>query len=241
MLVSDLDEVVCHLPPTALVTNRLVHDSIKPKKRKLRSKRLPVSKMEKSLISVSTLSDDNKLSFKTEDDSSHNLSTRPLPINVPTGNSFDNLASVSCKESSTNFTTVVCGSGSITTKRKNEILATYQEKFSSGSTKSLVSTSQGKRIASYKSQLPSNHHLMRDCKMKPSLKIQYRVDDLQLSDIAVSIVKRWSLYFGSNHGLWKLACINKLWHRMVSEVLRLEDMDFTPLLDPRLDYETQTE
>ena len=220
------------------MTNRIVHDSIKPKKRYLRSKRLPASKIEKSIISIAELSDGNKFSL---DESMQKVPTRPLPSNVPSGNSLDILTTTSCKESSTNFTKAVCGLGSITTKKKNEILAIYQDKFSSGSTKSLVSSSQGKRIASYKSQLPSNHRLVRDCKMKPSLDIQYRVEDLQLSDIAVSIVKRWSLYFGSNHGLWKLACLNKLWHKMVSEVLRLKDMDFTPLLDPRLDYETQTE
>jgi len=111
------------------------------------------------------------------------------------------VAAASCKESNSNLTQLVCGFKSLTMKKKDDLLLSYQNRFKSSTSKSLVSSSQGERISSYKNNLPSNTRLVRDCKMKPSLDVQYRVDDLSLCDVAVSIVKRWALYFGSNHGL----------------------------------------
>jgi len=158
------------------------------------------------------------------------------PSAVPTGSIVATVARPSTVPTGSSLT-----SSLMSTQSKNATLATYQNKFGQGSTDSLVSISQGKRISSYKANHPSNARLVRDCRMKPSLAIQYRVEVLSLADVATKIVKHWRLYFGSNDGLWALAGLSSMWHTMVHETLRLESMDYTPLLDPRLNYESQTE
>ncbi len=132
---------------------------------------------------------------------------------------------------------------------KNNILDEYEKLFSTNKKK--ITTKKGERTTSFHHQFPSNARLLKKCKMKPSLKHQYRVDTLGLQDVAVSLTK-WAFSKSKDkHGvvtamvdqelLSKLKSINSRYNLMVNEVIRLRNVDFTPLLYPRLNYQEQTE
>ena len=75
--------------------------------------------------------------------------------------------------------------------------------------------------------------------MKPSIYKQYGVKKPQLNDIIVPVVK---IIFNDDIIIKRLACVSKSYNAMINDVLAFADgkKDFTPLLYPRLDYESQT-
>jgi len=79
----------------------------------------------------------------------------------------------------------------------------------------------------------------RKCVMKPSIYNQYGVKKPQLDDIIVLVVKT---IFNEDIRIKRLACVSKSYNAMIRYLLAFADgkKDFTPLLYPRLDYESQT-
>ena len=75
--------------------------------------------------------------------------------------------------------------------------------------------------------------------MKPSVYKQYGVKKFQLNDIIVPVVK---IIFNEDIIIKELACISKSYNAMIRDVLAFADGKkyFTPLLYPRLGYESQT-
>ena len=122
--------------------------------------------------------------------------------------------------------------------KKNDVLSDYEQKY--GSTiDSIVSIKRGKRISSYQKFLPKRHQLLRKCAMKPSIYKQYGVKKPQLNNIIVPVVK---IIFKEDIIIKRLACVSKSYNAMIRDILAFADgkKDFTPLLYPRLNYESQT-
>ncbi len=85
---------------------------------------------------------------------------------------------------------------------------------------------------------PTIEQLVRDCKMKPSLNHQYRVDDLTLDNVIVILMREKTSYL-SPICLANILILNKLYCEMTRDVFRLRDLIFSPLKSPRYDYESQ--
>ena len=122
---------------------------------------------------------------------------------------------------------------------KNKILAEYQQRFSPSGASITPSSTQGKRVSSYLSSFPSFYELISNSRMKPSTKHYYRVNTLSLDDIAVTFIKHYLEF--DKEIIAKLACLSKEYNLLVSEVKRLINLDFRPLLFPREDFQSQEE
>ncbi len=132
---------------------------------------------------------------------------------------------------------------------KDGILETYESQHQVN--KKSITAKKGERTTSFRHQFPSIARLLKRCKMKPSLNHRYRVDTLGLQDVAVSLTK-WAFSKSKDeHGvvtevvdqelLSCMKCISSKYNLMVKEVIRLRNVDFTPLLEPRFNYQEQTE
>ena len=121
---------------------------------------------------------------------------------------------------------------------KTRILDEYTSKY--GDINAVCTKKQGKRIIEYLHDPPNNARLVRDHKMKPSLKKQYRVGDLTFNNVAVDIVRDHEKYGLSTADIKGIASLNKIFSKMVPSVLELRNMDTSQLLLPRLDYQQQT-
>jgi len=124
---------------------------------------------------------------------------------------------------------------------KNAVLEKYNAKYATSSTGPVVPMSkQGKRIQSYSTSIPNHHQLVKDCPMKPSSSKQYRIkyEDLQLCDVAVLVVK-YCIESNEPNVLRTMSALNTKYNVMVKEVVRLRKVDFTPLLRPLKNYESQ--
>ncbi len=84
-----------------------------------------------------------------------------------------------------------------------------------------------------------HHRLIANCKMKPSSNLYYRVRDLRLDNVMIFLVKSYELYFMESE-LVNLKCVNKKYHEMIDDILRLRSVDFSSLKLPRLNYADQT-
>jgi hypothetical protein len=104
---------------------------------------------------------------------------------------------------------------------KNAVLEEYNAKYATSSTGPVVPMSkQGKRIKSYSISLPNHRQLVKDSTMKPSLGKQYRIKDLQLCDVAVSLVK-FCIAWNEQDVLQIMSVLNTKYNMMVKEVVRL--------------------
>ncbi len=81
--------------------------------------------------------------------------------------------------------------------------------------------------------------LITDCKMKPSSSLYYWVRDLCLDNMMIFFVKSYELYF-TKSDLVNLKCVNKMYHKMINNVLCFRSVDFSSLKIPRLNYADQT-
>ena len=123
---------------------------------------------------------------------------------------------------------------------KNTVLEEYNAKYATPLSGPVVPMSkQGKRIKSYSTTLPNHHQLVKHCTMRPSFSKQYRIEDLKLCDVAVPVVK-FCIEWGEQAILQGISLVNKKYNMMVKEVTRLSKVDFTPLLLPLENYESQT-
>jgi hypothetical protein len=85
---------------------------------------------------------------------------------------------------------------------------------------------------------PLHYCLIADCKMKPSSSLYYRVRDLHLDNVMIFLVKSYELYFTESE-LVNLKCVNKMYCKMIDNVLQLQSVDFLSLKQPRLKYADQ--
>jgi hypothetical protein len=74
--------------------------------------------------------------------------------------------------------------------------------------------------------------------MRPSLDKWYQVGDLHLYNVITTIIKECRVTF-SNEDLFNLCLVNKDFANIVSKVLPLLQVNFTPLQDPSLGYKQQ--
>ena len=74
--------------------------------------------------------------------------------------------------------------------------------------------------------------------MRPSLNLQYRVKDLSIENVLVFIIKNHEAYL-SSQDITSLMQVNTLFEEMISDVIELRSVDFSPLKNPRLNYADQ--
>lgn len=128
-----------------------------------------------------------------------------------------------------------------TTKTKNSILAQYETTYGKGT----VANSQGKNLPllhlhNQLQLVPSRGEIAKQTTMKPSLKRQYRVEDLDLSNVLAIVMRVMGHKLNATDYL-NLSLVSKKFQVVVPEFLRLLALDFTPLFEPRYDYRKQKE
>ena len=85
---------------------------------------------------------------------------------------------------------------------------------------------------------PTQHQLVQSLALKPSLYGQYWVKNFYLHHVVILLIKEG--WFSLNdHRSFALLGVD-FWH-MVPEVLQLMTIDFSPLREPRFNYDQQTE
>lgn len=104
----------------------------------------------------------------------------------------------------------------------------------------VTTTNKGKPVSSNQRIVPQNHRLLLDCKMKPSIKLRYRVEKPSIENVITTIVKDYEKFLDEND-IKRLTCVNKLFAKMIPDIIRLRSIDFHDLLLPRLGYASQTE
>ena len=117
-------------------------------------------------------------------------------------------------------------------KQNREILTKYQDKF--GKCKIFVTTSQGKSPEN-NLLLPSQHQLVKSCRMKPGKKKSYSIDEPTFINVLVLLV---ALYFAKAE-LSAVAMVSKLMARVVPEIKRLFKLNWKPIVEPRPIYGSQ--
>ena len=120
---------------------------------------------------------------------------------------------------------------------KNVILSDYQDFCITRGFENQVTTIT-KGETSSNPPYPLHYCLISDCKMKPSSSLYYQVRDLRLDNVIIFLVKSYKLYF-TESGLGNLKCANKMYHKMIDNVLHLRSVDFSSLKLPQLDYTDQ--
>jgi hypothetical protein len=121
---------------------------------------------------------------------------------------------------------------------ENSILLEYQEFCITKKFANQVSTT-AKGETSQKYFIPSHHCLIADCKMKPSSSLYYRVKDLHFDNMVVFLTK-WHELFLMTSELEIIKSLNKLYCKMIKDVLQSRFVDFSSLKLQRLDYAKQT-
>ena len=120
---------------------------------------------------------------------------------------------------------------------KNLILSEYQEFcIEKGYSNQVYTVVKGKtsQIMAY----PTHHHLIADCKMKPSMNLYYRVKDLHFENVVIFLIKWHKLYL-TDEDLDNMRNLSKMYREMIDNVLRLRHMNFLTLKFPRFDYADQ--
>ena len=129
---------------------------------------------------------------------------------------------------------------------KNEIIDCYSNYCKTLGFTESVTTKKGEHqqptpTSNLLSKYPSHHQLVRSSRMKPSLNLQYRVDDLSLNNVIVILLGKFQQHF-DNNDIVSLSQINTLYAEMVSDVTsELLNYDFSELRHARIGYESQTE
>jgi hypothetical protein len=75
---------------------------------------------------------------------------------------------------------------------------------------------------------PSHHCLIANCKMKPSLRLYYQVKGLHFDNVVIFIVMSYELYL-IDAELANLKSLNKMYRKMIDNILRLQSVDFLSL------------
>jgi hypothetical protein len=135
------------------------------------------------------------------------------------------------------------------------ILASYQEKYQAEDKAPIVTQHQGETstcnlIANTFHQpspsggepkYPSRQQLLRNCHMKPKNNMNFMVDDPNLDDVVLFLLNKERRTLLSEHDWSALACIDKDYNELVATTRELVNVDFSPLKEPRLNFEDQSE
>jgi hypothetical protein len=117
---------------------------------------------------------------------------------------------------------------------KDSIISSYTISCKTfGVSKQVSTTKKGEAL-----QYPPHHQLILNCTMRPSLDLQYRVQDLSIENVLVFIIKHHEAYL-SSQDLTSLKQVNTLFEEMILDVIELRSIDFSPLKIPRLNYAEQ--
>ena len=118
---------------------------------------------------------------------------------------------------------------------KNRILDEYSFMCQKTGAQHTTSTVRQGKPTNTPTTYPTISQLVRDCKMKPSLRHQYRVDDLTLNNVIVILMREEEGYL-LPACVANITVLNKLYYSMACDVRQLRDLDFTQLRNPRYDY-----
>ena len=122
---------------------------------------------------------------------------------------------------------------------KNETLSRYENSCLQNGIQGVVTTvTKGKNTE--KRSYPSHYTLISECKMKPNKNLYYRVEDLRLDNVIIFLVKDPKSYL-SESDLVSIRSLNVMYDVMMVDVVRLRDVDFWDLKQPRLNYAQQVE
>jgi hypothetical protein len=120
---------------------------------------------------------------------------------------------------------------------KNLILSNYEEScISKGITNQVLTMIKGENLPTY----PSHHHLIANCKMKPSSDLYYWAKELHFDNVVIFVVRWPSIIYLTANNLESLRSLNKHYCIMIENVQQLQFLDFSSLKMPRLDYAKQT-
>ena len=129
------------------------------------------------------------------------------------------------------------------TREKKHILDEYQKQYGGDSPESIITAKKGK-ISDLKSTcteptVATRKGIVRDgVRMKISRDKYYRVDDVDIYSV-ISTVLREHMQSFTQRDLAALACTNWDFAKFIPKVRRWLTVNFSPLLEPRLDYEAQ--
>jgi hypothetical protein len=116
-------------------------------------------------------------------------------------------------------------------KQKMQILQDYEDKFGAEYPHSITTKKKGKHSC--------ERDITLSTRMKPSIKKYYRVVELTLYNVITTVIKeqRTSL---TPTDLQNLASINHYFSRLIPKTIGWLNLDFSPLRNPRYNYESQT-
>ena len=115
---------------------------------------------------------------------------------------------------------------------KKRVLDQYQENYGSEYPNSIIVAKKGK--LSTDSHSPSRNQI----RMKASIKKSYRVKEITIYDVITIIIKTCISCFTPNDIL-SIRLMNRDFSTFIPKVIRWLDVDFTPLRQPRYNYEEQ--
>jgi len=115
-------------------------------------------------------------------------------------------------------------------KHKMQILQEYKAEFGAAYPKSVITRRKGKH--SYEPDI------VHPTCMSPSIKKYYQVQELMLYNVITTVIKEYRASFTSTD-LQNLSSINRDFSRMIPNTIRWLRLDFSPLREPRYNYENQ--
>jgi len=122
---------------------------------------------------------------------------------------------------------------------KNAIIDEYMQACSSkeGISRQVTSSNKGKPT-NKPTTYPIIAQLVLNCQMKPSLNHQYQVDDLVLKNVIVILLQETNRFL-SPIDIKNLSVVNRLYNEVTRDVHLFRNLDFSPLLEPRIGYADQ--
>jgi hypothetical protein len=111
---------------------------------------------------------------------------------------------------------------------KNTIIKKYTESCLQQGAASEVTTIKKGEPTKPPTTYPTIYELVRDCSMKPNIDHQYWVEDLNLDNVIVELLK-FSESFLADEDVANLSKVNSLYREMVDDVVEFRTLDFIKL------------
>jgi hypothetical protein len=116
----------------------------------------------------------------------------------------------------------------------DKILQEYQDEFAPNQVRHILSSTQGEPSSSMPSPTyPSRQQLYSSSNTKPRSTANFRVMDLTLDEIVLTLIHPTTYGFLCIKSWIALSCIDKTYNRLLKESIRLEKIDFSPISQPR--------
>ena len=116
----------------------------------------------------------------------------------------------------------------------------YQSKYGSSSNKPITAKVIGEPTTITPNTLPLYHTIVQSSALKPCGDKYYRVHDTNIYHVMVVVVVNMRDSF-NEQDILSLSLFNKDFAEVVPQVIKLLDVDISPILKPRLKYQNQTE